>query len=317
MEFKDYYATLGVARTATEKEVKQAYRKLARKLHPDVNPGDASAERRFKEINEAYEVIGNPERRKKYDELGANWRAYEQAPGGAGARPGGQGWRVDLGGPGDFRTVSEDELGDMLGGGAFSEFFQAFFGGAPSQSRGPARSRRRAGRDVEQELQLVLEEAYRGTLRRLSIKSDGHTRTVDVRIPPGVKDGARVRVPGEGESGLDGGTAGDLYLRIRLLPHERFERRGDDLHVRVSVPITTAALGGQADVPTLEGKPVRLKIPELTQSGQVFRIRNKGMPVMKKAGEHGDLYVAIDIEMPTSLSPEQRAHYEALARLDR
>jgi DnaJ-class molecular chaperone len=317
MEYKDYYKILGVAKSATEKEIKAAYRKLARKHHPDVNPGNKEAEARFKEINEAYEVIGNPEHRKKYDELGANWRAYQQAPGSGAEGPGGQGWRVDFGGPGGFRGVSEEELGEMLGGGAFSEFFQTFFGGRPAQGRGQARSRRRAGRDVEQEIELNLEEAYRGTLRRLSIKSDGHTRTVDVRIPAGVKDGSRVRIPGEGESGVEGGTSGDLYLRIRLAPHERFERRGNDLHVRVAIPVTTAALGGQASVPTLEGPPVRLKIPALTQGGQVFRVRDKGMPIMKRAGEHGDLYVAVDIEMPKALTPEQRAHYEALARLER
>src|SRR5437588_6447470 len=234
MEFKDYYATLGVAKTATEKEIKQAYRKLARKHHPDVNPGNKGAESKFKEINEAYEVLGDPEKRRKYDELGANWRMYEQAgaQGGAGGFPGG-GWNVNFGrgqgsAPGGFRTMTEDEMREMFGDAdPFSDFFHTFFGGAtPRGGEEPGRRARgararasREGRDVEQEIELGLEDAYHGAMRRLSISYNGEARTVDVRIPPGVGDGSRVRIAGEGERGGGGARSGDLYLRIHLAPH--------------------------------------------------------------------------------------------------
>jgi DnaJ-class molecular chaperone len=321
MDFKDYYATLGVAKTASEKEIKQAYRKLARKFHPDVNPGDKAAEGRFKEINEAYEVLGDAEKRRKYDELGANWRLYEQAPPGAGF-PGG-GWTVNMGGPEGFRTVTPEEMEEMLGGGgAFSDFFRTFFGGSPA-GPGPRRAgrtaratRRRAGEDVEQDVQLTLEDAFTGTTLRLAIKRNGHARTVDVRIPAGVKDGSRVRIPGEGEPGHGGGPAGDLFLRVHIAPHARFERKGQDLYVRVQVPVTTAVLGGEATVPTPGGRELRLRVPEATQNGQVFRLRGQGMPTPGKPEAHGDLYATVDVKTPTTLTPEVRRHYEALARLE-
>ena len=332
MDFKDYYSTLGVPKTATDKELKQAYRKLARKHHPDVNPGDKSAENRFKELTEAYEVLGDPAKRKKYDELGSNWRMYEQAgaaagPGGAGPGPGGA-WNVNFGGGpqgGGFRTMSEEEMHELFGNAdPFSDFFHTFFGGAAGPMGGDesGRSRRgkrgpsaRQGRDVEQEIQLGLEDAHHGTMRRLSIAYDGQTRTVDVRIPPGVADGSRVRVGGEGERGTGGAKSGDLYLRIRLAPHPQFERKGRDLHARVAVPLTTAVLGGEADVPTLEGKPLRLKIPATTQQGQVFRLKGHGMPAVGKPDDRGDLHATVDVELPKALTPEQRHHFEALAKL--
>jgi curved DNA-binding protein len=321
VDFKDYYATLGVAKTASEKEIKQAFRKLARKFHPDVNPGDKAAEARFKEINEAHEVLSDPEKRRKYDELGANWRAYEQA-GAAGTDPF-AGWNVQTGGGGTgYRTVSAEDLRDMFGTeDPFSDFFKTFFGGAaPSGAerrggRGRA-GRARKGRDVEQEMELTLEEAFRGVTRRLAIKHDGHTRTVDVRIPAGVGDGSRVRVSGEGEQGGGGGDSGDLYLRIRLEPHPTFTRKGPDLHVRIRVPVTTAVLGGEASVPTITGKPLRLRVPPTTQNGQVFRLKGHGMTLGGKTQERGDLFATVEIEVPKTLTPEQRAHFEALAKLE-
>src|SRR5688500_252629 len=280
MDFKDYYATLGVAKTATDKEIKQAFRKLARKHHPDVNPGDKAAEAKFKEINEAYEVLGDPAKRKKYDELGANWRMYEQAgaAGGPGQPFAGQGNGNRGGAPGGYRTMTQDEMEELFGdANPFSDFFTTFFGGgfedaaSPRSARGSRGARQRAGRDVEHELELTLEDAYHGTTRRLSMKYDGQARTVDVRIPVGVGDGSRVRVSGEGEHGVGGATSGDLYLRVRLAPHPQVERKGRDLYVKVPVPATTAVLGGEATVQTLSGKSVRLRIPPLTQNGQVFR----------------------------------------------
>jgi len=323
MEFKDYYQTLGVSKTSSDKEIKQAYRKLARKFHPDVNPGDKSAEARFKEINEAYEVLGDPDKRRKYDELGANWRMYEQAeqqgqpwPGGAGS---GQGaWNINMGGPGGYRTMSEEEMRDLFGNeDPFSDFFRTFFGGQAREAgrpRGRA-SRMQKGRDIEHEGELTLEEAFHGATRRISIKQGGHARSVDVRIPAGVKDGSRVRAAGEGESGANGGAAGDLYLRVRIRPHPVFERRGNDLHTKVSVALATAVLGGEAQVPTITGS-VRLKIPETTQSGQVFRLKGHGMPSIGKPDERGDLYAAVDVQLPRTLTPEQREHYEALSKLE-
>jgi curved DNA-binding protein len=330
MEFKDYYKALGVAKTASAKEIKQAFRKLARKVHPDVNPDDTSAEGRFKDLNEAYEVLGDPEKRKKYDELGANWRMYEQAGaagGRAGAGPNPTGaWNVHMGGGpgGGFRTMSPEDVEAMFGDAdPFSDFFHTFFGGAeppgsdePRRARGGGRSRARQGRDVEQEIALGLEDASRGSMRRLQISHGGEARTVDVRIPPGVGDGSRVRVAGEGEHGAGGAKSGDLYLRIRLQPHPRFELRGKDLYTRVSVPLTVAVLGGEVDVDTLAGKALRLKIPPTTQNGQVLRLKGHGMPTAGKPATVGDLYVTVAVQLPRQLTAEQREHFEALARLD-
>jgi DnaJ-class molecular chaperone len=175
----------------------------------------------------------------------------------------------------------------------------------------------RPGRDLEQEIELPLEDAFHGTTRRLAIHYDGQARTVDVRIPPGVGDGSRVRVGGEGEQGVGGGAAGDLYLRIRLTPHAKFERKGRDLYTKVPVSLTTAVLGGEATVQTLAGKSLRLKIPQGTQNGQMFRLKSHGMPAVNKPGETGDLYATVDVQLPRELTQEQRQHFEALARLEK
>jgi DnaJ-class molecular chaperone len=336
MEFKDYYQTLGVAKSASEKDIKQAFRKLARKFHPDVNPGDKGAESRFKEINEAYEVLGDKEKRRKYDELGANWRMYEQAQqqgyGAPGASPfgfGGQGgqdaWTINMGGPGGgYRTMTEEEMHELFGNeDPFSDFFRTFFGGgSPREGTGArtrsgrAAARSQKGRDIEHGVELTLEEAYHGATRRISIKEDGHARTVDVRIPPGVKDGSRVRAAGEGAAGANGGVSGDLYLRVSVKPHAVFERKGNDLQTKVAVPVTTAVLGGEAQVPTITGS-VRLKIPDGTQNGQVFRLKAHGMPQIGKGDERGDLYATVEVQLPRALTREQRQHYEALHKLER
>jgi DnaJ-class molecular chaperone len=316
MDFKDYYSSLGVAKTATQKDVKAAYRKLARKHHPDVNQGDKSAEGRIKELNEAYEVLGDPDKRKKYDELGANWRQYEQAGAqGAGGFDPRQG--------GGFRTMTPDEMNQMFGEShPFSDFFETFFGGGRQAGEPQGRTRggrgraARAGRDVEQELELSLEDAYNGAMRRFSIQHDGEARSVDVRIPAGVGDGSRVRVSAEGERGSGGAKAGDLYLRIRLAPNLQFERKGRDLYTRVPIPLTTAVLGGEADVKTLSGKPLRLKIPPTTQNAQIFRLKGHGMPAAGKPEEHGDLYATVDVQLPRHLTPEERSHFEALQKLE-
>ncbi len=322
MEFKDYYATLGVSKGATDKEIKQAFRKLARKHHPDVNPGDKAAEAKFKEINEANEVLSDPDKRRKYDELGANWRAYEQ---GAAGGPGQGAWNANFGGaPGGFRTMTPEEMNAMFGeGDPFSDFFHTFFGGAMGgpeeepgrRTRGRTRGARQ-GRDVEQEIELSLDDAFHGATRRLAIKHDGHARTVDVRIPAGVSDGSRVRIAGEGEIGSGGAKSGDLYLRIRLAPHPKFERKGKDLYTKVHIRLTTAVLGGEAEVPTLAGKTLRLKVPATTQNGQTFRLKGHGMPTTNRP-DTGDLYATVEVQLPKTLTPEQRTHFEALAELDK
>ena len=326
MDFKDYYQTLGVAKTATEKEIKQAFRKLARKFHPDVNPGDKAAEAKFKEINEAYEVLGDPDKRRKYDDLGANWRMYEQAQQHGQAGPFGFGgdntWTINMGGPGGYRNMTEEEMHELFGNeDPFSDFFRTFFGGGAPRESGRTRAGGRAprtqkGQDIEHAVELTLEEAYHGATRRISIKEGGHARSVDVRIPAGVKDGSRVRAAGEGAAGSNGGSAGDLYLRVQVRPHAVFQRNGNDLQTKVAVPVTTAVLGGEAQVPTVTGS-VRLKIPEGTQNGQVFRLKGHGMPQVGKPDDRGDLYASVEVQLPRALTKEQRQHYEALQKLER
>jgi curved DNA-binding protein len=220
--------------------------------------------------------------------------------------------------------MSEEEMREMFGNGdPFSDFFHTFFGGATVQGEGATRGRTsgrgraaRQGRDVENEITLGLEDAYHGAMRRLAIKLNGQSRTVDVRIPAGVSDGSRVRVAGEGEMGAGGAPSGDLYLRIRLAPHPKFERKGQDLFTKVPIPLTTAVLGGEAEVPTISGKPLRLKIPPTTQNGQVFRLKGHGMAAVGKPDETGDLYATAEVELPRELTPEQRAHFEALQKLE-
>jgi curved DNA-binding protein len=297
-----------------------------------VNPGDKTAEARFKEINEANEVLGDPEKRRKYDELGANWRMYEQAqqqgqgfPGGFGfgGAGGGDAWTINTGGAGGgYRTMTPEEMQDLFGNeDPFSDFFRTFFGGAGgaregARARGTRAPRTQKGQDIEHPVELTLEEAFHGATRRVSIKEGGHARSVDVRIPVGVKDGSRVRAAGEGAAGANGGASGDLYLRVGVKPHAVFERKGQDLHTRVAVPVTTAVLGGEAQVPTITGS-VRLKVPEGTQNGQVFRLKGHGMPQIGKPDDRGDLYAAIDVQLPRALTSEERQHYQALQKLEK
>lgn len=319
MEFRDYYATLGVSKTATDKEIKQAFRKLARKYHPDVNPGDAKSEAKFKEVSEAYEVLGDAESRKKYDELGANWKAYEQAqrtggasPFGAGA-PGGGAWSFNFGGQPGGRPLHPDEVEEMFGGDAnpFSDFFTTFFGGA-HEPRPRSSGRRQATRPAatqHHELAITLEEAFTGTTRRVTLSTPGKDdRTLEVRFPAGIKDGQRVRAASD---------SGDVFFRVRILPHARVERRGDqDLAVRAVVSIPTAVLGGEAEVTPLVGRPIRMRIPAGTTAGRTLRLRGQGMPVVGKSDTRGDLLVTVDVQVPTQLTPEERQHYEALAALE-
>lgn len=302
-QVRDYYEVLGVPRTASQKEIKAAFRKLARKHHPDVNPGDPGAAEQFKEINEAHEVLGDPEKRKKYDQLGPNWQRYEawEAAGRPGAAPFGQEGRVE------YRTVSPEDLEDLFGSDSpFSGFFHDLYGrgsgarGAPGFDFGTF-----PGQDVEAETTLTLEEAYRGTVRTVELQTPQGSRRVEVRIPAGIGDGARVRVAGQGTAGRDGGRPGDLFVRVHVRPHPTFRREGDDLFVRVPVPLDVALLGGEVMVPTLRGSGVSLKVPPETQNGTRLRLRGLGMPRLRGEG-HGDLYADVDVRLPVPLSPEVR-----------
>ena len=295
MEYKDYYKILGVAKGADEKEIKKAYRRLARQYHPDVNPGDKAAEARFKEINEAYEVLSDPEKRRKYDDLGQSYQRWQQTGGG----PGGFNWAqwTTTAGPGGTR-VEYGDLNDLFGRGGFSDFFEAIFGGmGMAGTQAAAR-----GRDLEHEVEITLEEAYRGAQRIIEV--DG--RRLEVKIPPGVKTGSRVRVAGEAPaSGIKGGPRGDLYLRIKVLPHPTFERRDDDLYCEVPVDLFVALLGGEARVPTLGGS-IALRVPPGTQSGRTFRLAGQGMPKLRAPQEHGDLYVKTRVMLPERLSEREQ-----------
>jgi DnaJ-class molecular chaperone len=300
---RDYYEVLGVPRTASQKEIKSAFRKLARKYHPDVNPSDAGASEKFKEINEAHEVLGDPEKRKKYDDLGPEWKQYEawEAAGRPGGRPFGSSGRVD------YRTVSPDDLNDLFGSDSpFSDFFHDLYGrGARTRGRGGAPFDNLPGEDVEAETTITLEEAYWGTERTVELQTPQGSRRVQVRIPPGIGDGARVRAAGQGTAGRDGGRPGDLFIRVHVLPHPTFRRQGDDLFARVQVPLDVALLGGEVMVPTLKGTGVSLKVPPETQNGTRLRLRGLGMPRLRGGG-NGDLYAEVDVRLPVPLTPELR-----------
>lgn len=328
MEYKDYYQTLGVSKDANQKEIKKAYRKLARKHHPDVNPEDKQAEERFKNINEAYEVLSDPEKRLKYDRFGSQWKQYERA----GGRPEDfdwSQWRTQPGGPSGarsgFRSVSPEEFEQMFGGaGDFSDFFETLFGGAdmgtggfrtgdmgrgqsPFQQR-QARPRAQAGRDIEHPVAITLEEAFHGTTRRIQFEGG---RTIEVKIPAGVVTGSRVRLRGQGQPGRAGGKAGNLYLVVEVLPHEQFEREGNELYVTVPVALYTAILGGTVVVPSID-RQVRLTIPPETDNGKVFRLNGLGMPLLSEPQERGDLFATIEVSLPQNLSPREKELFREL-----
>ncbi|PJF30790.1 MAG: molecular chaperone DnaJ [Candidatus Thermofonsia Clade 1 bacterium] len=288
---QDYYKILGVSRSASAEEIKKAYRNLARRYHPDRNPNNKEAEARFKQINEAYEVLSDAEKRARYDQLG---RHYHQWRSGQGVD-----WS-DIGGTGG-------SFSGFGGEGSFADFLASIFGGGRTREtyRQPIR-----GQDVEMPIELTLEEAYSGTER--TITRGNRRRTV--RIPAGTRDGMRVRVEGEGEAGYAGGPNGDLYLVVSIKPHPLFEWRDDDLYTDLKLPLYTAVLGGEASVPTLNGE-VKLRIPPGTQSGKLFRISGRGMPRLKQPGEYGNLYARVLIQVPTDLTGEELALFEKLASL--
>jgi curved DNA-binding protein len=289
MDYKDYYKILGVERKASEAEIRKAYRKLAMQYHPDRNPEDKQAEERFKEINEAYQVLSDPQKRAHYDRLGSDYSNWQRR-----GAPGDFNWDQYGGFPGGTR-VSPDEMQDI-----FSDFFRTIFG---IRGEEPG-SRHSQAQGYQQELEISLDEAYKGTTRVL--QSNGKQK--QVRIPAGVRTGSKVRVAGAGPNGLD------LYLIVDVKDDKRFERRGDDLHTTATVSVFTAILGGEADVETLNGK-VKLNIPAGTQPEQVFRLTGRGMPHLKNINEKGDLYVRLKVQIPKYLSAKQRDLLDEASRL--
>lgn len=305
MEYKDYYKTLGVEKSADEKEIKRAFRRLARQYHPDVNPDDPQAEERFKEINEAYEVLSDPEKRRKYNQLGADWQRWQRG----GNRPGDFDWsQWTAARPGEgvhVRYGTPEDLQDLFGGGgAFSDFFSQIFGGmrgSPDAGTFRYQAQPQRGQDYEHPVEITLQEAYHGTSRVLD--KDG--QRLEVKIPAGARTGTRVRMGGQGGLGASGGPAGDLFLRVVVLPDPRFERKRDDLHTTVDVDLYTMVLGGEVHVPTMTGDAV-LTVPPETQNGRTFRLRGKGMSKLREPEKRGDLYVKVQVRLPAKLTPRQR-----------
>jgi curved DNA-binding protein len=296
MAYKDYYKTLGVAKTASEEDIKRAYRKLARENHPDRNPNNKKAEDRLKEINEAYEVLGDAEKRRKYDQLGPRFQEWQRM----GGSPGAPGW-------GQSGNVRVEDLNDLFGSSGFSDFFSGIFGSDASRGRRGARGR---GQDVEQPIEVSLEEAYHGAT--LTLQKNG--KSLEVKVPAGVKTGSKVRVAGEGGAGLGGAQNGDLYLVVNVRPDPHFKREGDDLIVEVPIDLYTAVLGGEASVQTFDGV-LSLKIPPETQDGRTFRLRGQGMPQMRDPKTRGDLLVKVHVRIPQSLSAEEQRLFRELAKL--
>ncbi len=331
---KDFYKTLGVERTADEKEIKRAYRKLARQHHPDINPNDKGAEARFKEINEAFQVLSDKEKRSLYDQVGDD---YDKVPAGMSAEDfarysrGGSGFGGNSGGSSGYPSGANlDDLFEQVrrqgGSGGFNvegaDVFENLFGGRGGNNRGGfgfggnrARAPQKGG-DVEQPIEISLGESIKGTQRslRLTIQSEAgdEQRNVTVKIPAGVREGARVRVANQGASGTNGGAKGDLFLKIHIAPHPFWKREGDDLTCEVPVNFGEAVLGATIAVPTTENE-VNLKIPAGTQSGQTFRLSDRG--VKQKDGKSGDIFVKIKVAVPKNLSERERELVEELSSL--
>lgn len=295
MEYKDYYKILGVDKNASQDDIKKAFRKLAIKYHPDKNAGDKAAEDMFKLVNEANEVLGDPEKRKKYDTLGENWNSYQQT----GRSPFGEGGQqFHFGG----------DMNDFFGGGGsgFSDFFEAFFGGGKKSRQGGRRTAQFKGQDYETEATITLEEAYHGTSRLIQLQDE----KLRITTKPGAYDGQVLRVKGKGGQGSSASSHGDLYVRLRVSPHAEFERRGDDLHCTHTIGLYTAVLGGETIIATLSGK-VKINIAPGTQNGKQIRIRGKGMPVYGSS-QFGDLYLNIRVQIPEQLTPAQKTLFEQL-----
>ncbi len=305
MAFIDYYQVLGVTKTASDKEVKNAYRKLARKYHPDLNPNDQEANKKFQQLNEANEVLSDPEKRKKYDQYGENWQhgeQYEQQ------RRQQQSQQRNYGG-GSGQAFDFEGFGGGAGGDDFSDFFQSMFGGAGGGARGGGRQAKYRGQDYTTELNLDLKQA--GETHKQTLTVNG--KNIRITIPAGVENGQNIKIAGHGGPGANGGPAGDLYIKFNVADDPRFKRKGADLLVTIKLDIYTAILGGEIMAETLNGK-VKVKVKPETQNNTRVKLKGKGMPVYKKDGEFGDLYVTYELQIPTNLTDEQRNLFEQLAK---
>ncbi|MBE0570422.1 MAG: J domain-containing protein [Ignavibacteriaceae bacterium] len=310
MEFKDYYKILGVEKTATKDEISKAFRKLAVKYHPDKNPNNKAAEEKFKEITEANEVLSDPEKRKKYDALGANWRQHQSGGGGVedffsqygGGRRGGTTYEFS----GDF--------GDLFGGmgGGFSDFFESFFGGRGRQARSGFGSQgfqsRPTGVDVEADLHITLEEAFNGSERQISI--DG--KKLKIKINPGTTDGQKLRLKDLGRSSIEGGTKGDLYLNTHILQHPFYEIKDEELFYNLDIDLYSAVLGGKEEIKTLDGKIISINIPEGTESEKILRLKNLGL---RNLNGRGDLFVKVHVTIPKKLSEKEKKLFKELSKI--
>lgn len=304
MAYIDYYGILGVGKTATQDEIKKAYKKLARKHHPDLNPNDPDAQRRFQEINEANEVLSDPEKRKKYDQYGENWKhadefeaqrqRYQQQGGGSGGMGGGMG--------GGYWSSG----GDFSGDGEFSDFFESLFG---SRRGGSGRSAGFQGQDYNAELQLSLFDA--ATTHKQILNVNG--KSIRITVPAGVADGQTIKLKGQGGPGINGGPAGDLYIKFVIQNDTAFKRLGDNLYLTVPLDLYTAVLGGEQTIDTLNGK-VKLKVKPETQNNSKVRLKGKGFPVYKKEGESGDLIITFTVTLPTHLTEKQKELFRELQK---
>ena len=315
MDFKDYYTTLGVSKSASQDEIKKAYRKLALKYHPDRTKGDKAAEQKFKEINEANEVLSDSEKRKKYDQLGENWKYYQQQ----GGTQGGFDWSqyANTGSnSGQSYYKFEGDMGDLFGGSGYSDFFDMLFGQSASGRFGGSRrkSGRRStvirGQDYEAEIQITLEEAYKGASKMFDLQG----QSIKLKTKPGIPDGHILKLTGKGSPGSGGGQAGDLLLRVRIVKDPVFERKSDDLYANVNVDFYTAVLGGKASFKTFKGS-VKIDIPKGTQNGKTLRLQKMGMPKYGKENSFGDLYLTINILIPQNLSEKEIELFKELQKL--
>lgn len=315
MDYKDYYKILGVSKNATQDEIKKAYRKLAVKYHPDKTKGNKQAEEKFKEVGEAYAVLRDPEKRKKYDQLGANWQQYEKA--GYGGEAGGFDFSQFGGGSRGGRTYHfEGNMDEMFGGagGGFSDFFNAFFGGGGGNSSGfsEQRQRPRKGQDLQAELEISLYEAYHGTTRILNVNG----KKLRANIKPGSYNEQELRLKGRGGRGVAGGADGDIYIKIKIQPDNQYKLDGNNLTLKADIDLYTAVLGGKKELNTLAGK-LNVPIPKGSQNGSKLRLKGKGMPIFGQPGKHGDLFVQLNVVIPKNLSQEEMNLFRKLKELNK
>lgn len=323
MEYKDYYKALGVSKNASQDDIKKAYRKLAREYHPDANPNDKKAEEKFKEISEAYEVLSDPEKRKQYDQLGADWHKYQQA--GAGGNGAGFGFEDFMrqqefgGGSGGSRrtyTTYEGNFEDFFGAGGFSDFFESFFGGGgfggQTRSKSGFGGQQKAfkGQDLKADFEISLADAYEGADKVINVQG----QQLRLKLKPGIQNQQTLRLKGKGSKGMNGAQAGDLLLTIHIKEAPGYERKGNDLYVDMPVDLYTAVLGGE-NYFNVFGHQLKLKIPAGTQGGTVLRLKDKGFPEYNNPSKRGDLYAKVQINIPKKLSKQEKSYFQSLAEM--